>query len=92
MEGIISGAFEELVLGMSYGTPPTAQHLKDRVSSTFFPRGANTYSPSANGGTNLIAFTVTDPGYGFIDLSSIRMAGQLNNTGTGVLNFPHPAS
>ena len=93
MESIIQGSLDELIPGLSWGSPPTASYLKDRVSSTWYPRGAQTYSPAGGGGTNLLSFTISDPGMGFLDISTIRLAGQLNNTSTTdppvAINFPH---
>ena len=90
MESIIQGSFDELIPGLSWGSPPTASYLKDRISSTWYPRGAQTYSPAGGGGTNLLSFTISDPGMGFLDISTIRLAGQLNNTaGTNIpIIFP----
>ena len=89
MEGIINGTEDELVPGLRFGVPSGASYIVDRVNASAWPQGGSTFTPTGVGGNNLLRFQVSDPGMGFCDLSTIRLAGQLNNAdGANPLRFP----
>ena len=85
------GEFDALVPGLQFpAQKETATYLRSRTFSSWWPQGAQSYSPAGLGGTQMIRFVLADPsGNSFIDLSTLRLHMQLNNLdGAKDLDFP----
>ena len=86
---ILSHASEELIPGLSYTLGPTAQFVRDRQSTTFFPSGGNQYSIT---GVRVLRFEIQSGGDMFLDPSTIRLGFTLKNNDTAAGHALRPLS
>jgi len=73
---ILSHATEQLIPGLSYTLGPTAQFVRSRQATTFFPSGGNQYSIN---GVRVLRFELQSGGDMFLDPATIRLAFTLKN-------------
>ena len=76
---ILSHASEQLIPGLSYTLGPTAQFVRSRQATTFFPSGGNQYSIT---GVRVLRFELQSGGDMFLDPATIRLAFTLRNLET----------
>ena len=87
LDGIVAGVADDIVPGLQYSlaTKRGAQYVKQRNSSTFYPNTSNTYSIAS--GQRTIRVLISDAGSSMLDLSTVRIACRINNTGGEPLLF-----
>ena len=73
---IQSHASEQLIPGLSYTLRPTAQLVRSRQATTFFPSGGNQYSIN---GVRVLRVELQSGGDMFLDPSTVRLAFTLKN-------------
>ena len=86
---ILSHASEELIPGLSYTLGPTAQFVRNRQSTTFFPSGGNQYSVN---GVRVLRFEIQSGGDMFLDPATLRLAFTLKNNDATAGNLLRPLS
>ena len=67
-----------MINSLNFGLPETAQYITDRRHVNYFPSGSNVYNPNA--GNKNIRFHISGEDNTYIDLSSIRLFANLQNT------------
>jgi len=80
LEAAASVGEDFLLPGLNYTLGQTASYISGRRFATFWPQGSNVYNYAT--GQRVLRFTLTDPANGLLDLSSLRLAFVLRNTGT----------
>ena len=73
---VLSHASERLIPELSYTLGPTAQFVRSRQATTFFPSGGNQYSVT---GVRVLRFEIQSGGDMFLDPSTLRLAFTLVN-------------
>ena len=81
---VLSHASEERIPGLSYTLGPTAQFVRSRQATTFFPSGGNQYSIN---GARVLRFELQSGGDMFLDPSTSKLAFTLKNHAAGGLNL-----
>ena len=76
---VLSHASEWLIIGLSYTLGPTAQFIRSRQATSFWPSGGNQYSVK---GVHVLRFELQSGGDMFLDPSTIRLAFTLKNLNT----------
>jgi len=79
---ILSHAVDELIPGLSYVLDPTAQYVRARQATTFFPSGGNSYSIN---GVRVLRFEIQSGGDTFVDPATVRLAFTIKK-----LTMPRP--
>ena len=77
MESIASSVEDHLIGGLSFKLSPTASYITDRKSSTYWPTGSDTFTPT---GTKVIKISLNSEGW--LDPSTVRFMFDLNNLDT----------
>ena len=75
MDNIIAESEPTMINSLNFGLPETAQY---RRHVNYFPSGSNVYNPKA--GNKNIRFHISGEDNTYIDLSSIRLFANLQNT------------
>ena len=88
MDNIIAESETTMINSLKFGLPETAQYITDRRHVNYFPSGSNVYNPNA-GNTN-IRFHISGEDNTYIDLSSIRLFANLQNTDGTRSHFLRP--
>ena len=78
MDNIIAESETTMINSLNFGLPETAQYITDRRHVNYFPSGSNVYNPNA--GNKNIRFHISGEDNTYIDLSSIRLFANLQNT------------
>ena len=73
---ILSHTTDELIPGLAYSLGKTAQFVRARQATTFFPAGGNQYSIA---GVRVLRFEVQCGGDHVLDLATLRLAFTLKN-------------
>ena len=81
MDNIVSEANDTMINQLNFGLPETSQYITDRRFVNYFPSGSNIYSSSGGGNKN-IRFYISGDSNQYLDLSSIRLFGNIKNTDT----------
>ena len=81
MDNIVSEANDTMINQLNFGLPETSQYITDRRFVNYFPSGSNIYSSSGGGNKN-IRFYISGDSNQYLDLSSIRLFGNVKNTDT----------
>ena len=76
-----------MINSLNFGLPETAQYITDRRHVNYFPSGSNVYNPNA--GNKNIRFHISGEDT-YIDLSSIRLFANLQNTDGTRSHFLRP--
>ena len=90
MDNIIAESETTMINSLNFGLPETAQYITDRRHVNYFPSGSNVYSSKA--GNKNIRFHITGEDNTYIDLSSIRLFANLQNTDGTRSHFLRPLS
>ena len=88
MDNIIAESETTMINSLNFGLPETAQYITDRRHVNYFPSGSNVYNPNA--GNKNIRFHITGEDNTYIDLSSIRLFANLQNTDGTRSHFLRP--
>ena len=88
MDNIIAESETTMINSLHFGLPETAQYITDRRHVNYFPSGSNVYNPNA--GNNNIRFHISGEDNAYIDLSSIRLFANLQNTDGTRSHFLRP--
>ena len=88
MDNIIAESETTMINSLNFGLPETAQYITDRRHVNYFPSGSNVYNPNA--GNKNIRFHKTGEDNRYIDLSSIRLFANLQNTDGTRSHFLRP--
>ena len=88
MDNIISESSDQMINQLNFGLPETSQYITSRRFVNFFPSGSNVYAP--NQGNKNIRFNLSADDNNYIDLSSIRIFGTLQNTDIDQKKFLRP--
>ena len=88
MDNIIAESETTMINSLNFGLPETAQYITDRRHVNYFPSGSNVYNPTA--GNKNIRFHITGEDNTYIDLSSIRLFANLQNTDGTRSHFLRP--
>lgn len=86
---ILSHASEQLIPGLSYTLGPTAQFVRARHCTTFFPSGGNQYSVT---GVRVLRFELQSGGDMFLDPATLSLAFTLKNNNATAGNLLTPLS
>ena len=78
MDNIIAESETTMINSLNFGLPEAAQYITDRRHVNYFPSGSNVYNPKA--GNKNIRFHISGEDNTYIDLSSIRLFTNLQNT------------
>jgi len=73
---VLSHTTDELIPGLTYTLGKTAQFVRSRQATTFWPSGGNQYSVS---GVRCLRFEIQSGGDMFLDPSTLRLAFKLKN-------------
>eukprot|EP00438_Fugacium_kawagutii_P018451 Skav204780 [mRNA] locus=scaffold763:145045:148438:- [translate_table: standard] len=73
---------------LNFGLPETAQYITDRRHVNYFPSGSNVYNPNA--GNKNIRFYISGEDNTYLDLSSVRLFANLQNTDGTRSHFLRP--
>ena len=73
---VLSHTTDELIPGLTYTLGRTAQFVRSRQATTFFPSGGNQYSVT---GVRVLRFEIQSGGDMFLDPSTLRLAFTLKN-------------
>ena len=88
MDNIIAESETTMINSLNFGLPETAQYIADRRHVNYFPSGSNVYNPNA--GNKNIRFHISGEDNTYIDLSSIRLFANLQNTDGTRSHFLRP--
>ena len=88
MDNIIAESSDVMVNSLNFGLPETAQYVTSRRLVNYFPSGSNVYAPNA--GNKNIRFLISGDDNQFLDLSSIRLFANLQNTDPAREKFLRP--
>ena len=88
MDNIIAESETTMINSLNFGLPETAQYITDRRHVNYFPSGSNVYNPKA--GNKQIRFHISGEDNTYIDLSSIRLFANLQNTDGTRSHFLRP--
>ena len=88
MDNIIAESETTMINSLNFGLPETAQYITDRRHVNYFPSGSNVYNPNA--GNKNIRFHISGEDNTYIDLSSIRLFANLQNTDGTRSHFLRP--
>ena len=77
-----------MVNSLHFGLPETAQYITDRRHVNYFPSGSNVYNPNA--GNKNIRFYLSGEDNTYLDLSSVRLFANLQNTDGTRSHFLRP--
>ena len=88
MDNIVAESNDEMINALNFGLPSTSQYITSRRFVNFFPSGSNVYAP--NQGNKNIRFNLSADDNNYIDLSSIRVFGTLQNTDGDQKKFLRP--
>lgn len=88
MENITSEAPDSMINDLNSSLPETAQYVVSRRFVNYFASGSNIYSP--NQGQRSIRFYISGDSNQYLDLSSIRMFANLQNTDPTRAKFLRP--
>ena len=88
MDNIIAESETTMINSLNFGLPETAQYITDRRHVNYFPSGSNVYNPNA--GSKNIRFHISGEDNTYIDLSSIRLFANLQNTDGTRSHFLRP--
>ena len=88
MDNIIAESETTMINSLNFGLPETAQYITDRRHVNYFPSGSNVYNPNA--GNKNIIFHISGEDNTYIDLSSIRLFANLQNTDGTRSHFLRP--
>ena len=88
MDNIIAESETTMINSLNFGLPETAQYITDRRHVNYFPSGSNVYNPNA--GNKHIRFHISGEDNTYIDLSSIRLFANLQNTDGTRSHFLRP--
>ena len=77
-----------MVNSLHFGLPETAQYITDRRHVNYFPSGSNVYNPNA--GNKNIRFYLSGEDNTYLDLSSVRLFANLQNTDPTRSHFLRP--
>ena len=88
MDNIIAESETTMINSLNVGLPETAQYITDRRHVNYFPSGSNVYNPNA--GNKNIRFRISGEDNTYIDLSSIRLFANLQNTDGTRSHFLRP--
>ena len=88
MDNIIAESETTMINSLNFGLPETAQYITDRRHVNYFPSGSNVYNPNA--GNKNIRFHISGEANTYIDLSSIRLFANLQNTDGTRSHFLRP--
>ena len=81
MDNIVSEANDTMINQLNFGLAETSQYITDRRFVNYFPSGSNIYSSSGGGNKNT-RFYISGDSNQYLDLSSIRLFGNIKNTDT----------
>ena len=88
MDNIVAESETTMINSLNFGLPETAQYITDRRHVNYFPSGSNVYNPNA--GNKNIRFHISGEDNTYIDLSSIRLFANLQNTDGTRSHFLRP--
>ena len=88
MDNIIAESETIMINSLNFRLPETAQYITDRRHDNYFPSGSNVYNPNA--GNKNIRFHISGEDNIYIDLSSIRLFANLQNTDGTRSHFLRP--
>jgi hypothetical protein len=86
---VLSHASEQRIPGLSYTLGPTAQFVRARHSTTFFPSGGNQYSIT---GVRVLRLELQSGGDMFLDPATIRLGFTIKNNNATATNLLIPLS
>jgi hypothetical protein len=81
LDALVATVEDDVLPGLAYslGSKRGAAYVKERNFSTFHPATSNTYSIPAQ---RVIRVVLSDSGSSMLDLSTVRVACTIRNTGT----------
>ena len=88
MDNIVSESQDVMINNLNFGLPETSQYITDRRQVNYFPSGSNIYAPNA--GNKNIRFYISGEANQYLDLSSVRLFGYLQNTDPTRAKFLRP--
>ena len=88
MDNIVAESSDVMVNSLHFGLPETAQYITDRRHVNYFPSGSNVYNPNA--GNKNIRFYLSGEDNTDLDLSSVRLFANLQNTDGTRSHFLRP--
>ena len=88
MDNIVAESSDVMVNSLHFGLPETAQYITDRRHVNYFPSGSNVYNPNA--GNKNIRFYLSGEDNTYLDLSSVRLFANLQNTDPTRSHFLRP--
>ena len=83
-----SSSSDVVINQLNFGLPETAQYITDRRQVNYFPSGSNVYAPNA--GNKNIRFYISGDANQYLDLSSVRLFANLQNTDGTRAKFLRP--